>query len=342
MTHASRRSVTLMYVALTLFNAAAWGWALVAFRDAPWLLGTAVVAYGLGLRHAFDADHIAAIDNVTRRLVRGRHRPIGVGLYFALGHSTVVVLATAAVAFAASSITGRYGTIARDLGGVLGTAISALFLFAVALMNLAIFVSLLRSYRRLRTGAGYCEQTVERLLNGRGILARLLRPLFRLIRSSRQMIAIGFLFGLGFDTATEIALLGIAAAAAAKGLSASVLMVFPCLFAAGMTLMDATDGVLMASAYGWALADPVRTLRYNLAITLLSVLIALLIGGVEVAGLLAQRSRLPGGPWPIVSRVEAHFSEIGVALALMLIGLWIGSVLLHRGKRRDRLALEPD
>ncbi len=342
MTFDSRRRIVLMVVALTLFNVAAWVWALLAFRHAPWLLGTAVVAYGLGLRHAFDADHIAAIDNVTRRLVRGQQRPIGVGLYFALGHSTVVVLATIAVAFATSAITGRYGMIARDLGGVLGTAISALFLFAIALMNLGIFVSLLRSYRRLRAGGAYCEETVENLLNGRGILARLLRPLFRLIRSSRQMVAIGFLFGLGFDTATEIALLGIAAAAAARGISASVLMVFPCLFAAGMALMDATDGVLMASAYGWALADPARTLRYNLAITLLSVLIALLIGGIEVVGLLAQRSRLPGGPWPLVSQVEAHFSTIGVGLALALIGVWIGSVLLHRGKPRGRLAPQSD
>ena len=342
MTFDSRRRIVLMVVALTLFNVAAWVWALLAFRHAPWLLGTAVVAYGLGLRHAFDADHIAAIDNVTRRLVRGQQRPIGVGLYFALGHSTVVVLATIAVAFATSAITGRYGMIARDLGGVLGTAISALFLFAIALMNLGIFVSLLRSYRRLRAGGAYCEETVENLLNGRGILARLLRPLFRLIRSSRQMVAIGFLFGLGFDTATEIALLGIAAAAAARGISASVLMVFPCLFAAGMSLMDATDGVLMASAYGWALADPARTLRYNLAITLLSVLIALLIGGIEVVGLLAQRSRLPGGPWPLVSQVEAHFSTIGVGLALALIGVWIGSVLLHRGKPRGRLAPQSD
>ncbi len=342
MTFDSRRRIVLMVVALTLFNVAAWVWALLAFRHAPWLLGTAVVAYGLGLRHAFDADHIAAIDNVTRRLVRGQQRPIGVGLYFALGHSTVVVLATVAVAFATSAITGRYGMIARDLGGVLGTAISALFLFAIALMNLGIFVSLLRSYRRLRAGGAYCEETVENLLNGRGILARLLRPLFRLIRSSRQMVAIGFLFGLGFDTATEIALLGIAAAAAARGISASVLMVFPCLFAAGMSLMDATDGVLMASAYGWALTDPARTLRYNLAITLLSVLIALLIGGIEVVGLLAQRSRLPGGPWPLVSQVEAHFSTIGVGLALALIGVWIGSVLLHRGKPRGRLAPQSD
>ena len=342
MTFDSRRRIVLMVVALTLFNVAAWVWALLAFRHAPWLLGTAVVAYGLGLRHAFDADHIAAIDNVTRRLVRGQQRPIGVGLYFALGHSTVVVLATVAVAFATSAITGRYGVIARDLGGVLGTAISALFLFAIALMDLGIFVSLLRSYRRLRAGGAYCEETVENLLNGRGILARLLRPLFRLIRSSRQMYAIGFLFGLGFDTATEIALLGIAAAAAARGISASVLMVFPCLFAAGMSLMDATDGVLMASAYGWALTDPARTLRYNLAITLLSVLIALLIGGIEVVGLLAQRSRLPGGPWPLVSQVEAHFSTIGVALALALIGVWIGSVLLHRGKPRGRLAPQSD
>ena len=342
MTFDSRRRIVLMIVALTLFNVAAWVWALLAFRHAPWLLGTAVVAYGLGLRHAFDADHIAAIDNVTRRLVRGQQRPIGVGLYFALGHSTVVVLATVAVAFATSAITGRYGMIARDLGGVLGTAISALFLFAIALMNLGIFVSLLRSYRRLRAGGAYCEETVENLLNGRGILARLLRPLFRLIRSSRQMVAIGFLFGLGFDTATEIALLGIAAAAAARGISASVLMVFPCLFAAGMSLMDATDGVLMASAYGWALTDPARTLRYNLAITLLSVLIALLIGGIEVVGLLAQRSRLPGGPWPLVSQVEAHFSTIGVGLALALIGVWIGSVLLHRGKPRGRLAPQSD
>ena len=342
MTAVARRPIVVMFLALTLFSAAAWGWALVAFRHAPWLLGTAVVAYGLGLRHAFDADHIAAIDNVTRRLMRGAQRPIGVGLYFALGHSTVVALATAAVALTATAITGRFGGLARDLGGIVGTMVSALFLFAVATMNLAIFLSLLRSYRRVRAGGAYCEDGVERLLGGRGLLARLWSPLFRLIRSSRQMYLIGFLFGLGFDTATEIALLGIAAAAAAKGVSGAVVMVFPCLFAAGMSLMDAADGVLIASAYSWSLADPVRTLRYNLAITLLSVTIALLIAGVEILGLLADRSPHPGAPWSIASRVEAHFSAIGVALALALIAVWIGSALLRRGKTRSRLVLDPD
>ena len=337
-----RRSLRVMFGALALGNAAAWGWALVAFRHAPWLLGTAVIAYGLGLRHAFDADHIAAIDNVTRRLVRGTERPIGVGLYFALGHSTVVALATAAVAIAATTISGRFGGRARDLGGLFGTAASALFLFAIALMNLAIGVSLLRNYRRVRAGGAYCEDDVERLLRGRGILARLWSPLFRLIHSSRQMYLIGLLFGLGFDTATEIALLGIAAAAAAKGVSGSVLMVFPGLFAAGMALMDTADGVLMASAYGWALTDPVRTLRYNLAITLLSVVIALMIGGIEVLGMLAARARGPGASWPIVRQVEAHFSAIGVGLALALFAVWIGSVLVHRGKASGGLALDAD
>lgn len=337
-----RRSLRMMFGALTLFNAAAWAWALVAFRHAPWLLGTAVVAYGLGLRHAFDADHIAAIDNVTRRLVRGTERPIAVGLYFALGHSTVVALASLAVAITTTALTGRFGGLARELGGLVGTTISALFLFAIALMNLAIFRSLLDHYRRVRTGGPYFEEGVEHLLRGRGLLTRLWRPLFRLIRSSRQMFLIGFLFGLGFDTATEIALLGIAAAAAAKGVSGSVVMVFPCLFAAGMVLMDTIDGVLMASAYGWALADPVRTLRYNLAITLLSVTIALLIGGIEILGLLADRAPLPGAAWPAVRGIEAHFSAIGVGLAFAMLTLWIGSLLRHRSKARDRLALDPD
>ena len=340
MNAAPRRSIVTMYLGLTLFNAAAWAWALVAFRHAPWLLGTAVVAYGLGLRHAFDADHIAAIDNVTRRLVRDTQRPVGVGLYFALGHSTVVALATATVAVTATALTGRFGGLARGVGDLVGTTVSAVFLFAIALMNLAIFRSLLRDYRRIRAGGTYCEDGMERLLNGRGILVRLWRPLFRLIRSSRQMVLIGFLFGLGFDTATEIALLGLAAAAAAKGVSGSVVMVFPCLFAAGMMLMDATDGVLMASAYGWALADPIRTLRYNLAITLLSVVIALLIGSIEILGLLADRASLSGAPWLIVRGVETHFSAIGAGLALALIALWIGSVLRHRGQVRGRIALD--
>jgi high-affinity nickel-transport protein len=260
------RSVRL----LIAFNLAAWGWAFIAFHRFPVLLGTAFLAYSFGLRHAVDADHIAAIDNVTRKLMQQGKRPVAVGLMFSLGHSTIVIVGSIAIAGAALALQHRIDGV-REIGGVIGTLVSSLFLFAIAIVNMIVLHSVYRSFQRVRRGEPYVEEDFDLLLGNRGFLSRLFRPMFNLIQSSWHMYPLGFLFGLGFDTATEIGLLGLSAAEASKGLSLSSVLVFPVLFAAGMSLIDATDNVLMLGAYGWAFVKPIRKLYYNITITSVSV-----------------------------------------------------------------------
>jgi high-affinity nickel-transport protein len=320
-------------------NLAAWAWALLAFRGHPALLGAALLAYGFGLRHAVDADHIAAIDNVTRKLMQTGQRPLLVGFFFALGHSTVVALAAAAVAATATLVARRFEAF-REIGSLVGSGVSVLFLFAIAAVNLAILRSVWRTFRHVRRGGRYVEDDFDLLLNSRGLLARLFRPLFRLITQSWHMFPLGFLFGLGFDTATEVSLLGIAASETAKGLSLWSMLVFPALFAAGMTLVDTADGVLMLGAYQWALVNPLRKLYYNLVITSVSVVVAVLIGSVELLGLLADHFGLAGGFWSSAQAVGAHLNEIGFALVALLVATWIGSVAVWRYKRFDAVELE--
>jgi len=313
-----RREIILLYSLLAAANLGAWGWAFLEFGRNPVLLGTAFLAYGFGLRHAVDADHIAAIDNVTRKLLAERRGALGVGFFFSLGHSTVVVAASIAVAFA----TGLYRLHADSfhrIGGVFGAVVSAGFLFAIALANLVTFWSVFKRFRR-----GRPDDIESPVANG-GILARLFRPIFAVVSRSWHMYPLGFLFGLGFDTATEIGLLGISAAEGARGLSVGAMLVFPALFTAGMSLVDTTDGLLMLKAYGWASASPFRRQYYNMAITLISALVALVIGGIEVLGLV-------GLPWP---PAEAHFGAIGSAIVAAFLTLWGGAVLFDRLKRYD-------
>jgi high-affinity nickel-transport protein len=314
-----RREVILLYSFLAAANLGAWGWAFLEFGDDPVLLGTAFLAYGFGLRHAVDADHIAAIDNVMRKLLAERRSALGVGLFFSLGHSTVVVAASIAVAFA----TGLYRLHADSfhrVGGVFGTAVSAGFLFAIALANLVTFWSIFRHFRR-----GRYEDDSELPAATGGILTRLFRPVFAIVSRSWHMYPLGFLFGLGFDTATEIGLLGISAAEGVRGLSVGAMLVFPALFTAGMSLVDTTDSLLMLKAYRWASASPFRRQYYNMAITLVSALVASVVGGIEVFGLV-------GMPW---RPVEAHFGAIGSAIIATFLILWGGAVLFDRLKRYD-------
>jgi high-affinity nickel-transport protein len=221
-----RTAVVGIYVILTAATLAAWAWAFASFHAHPVLLGTALLAYGFGLRHAVDADHIAAIDNVTRKLMQEGQRPVAVGLFFSLGHSTVVVLLSALVALTANALQTRFETF-KEVGGVIGTSVSAFFLLLVAIMNLCILIGTHRVFRQVRAGEPYREEDLDMLLAKGGLLARLLRPLFRLIRRSWHMYPLGFLFGLGFDTATEVALLGISATEASKGLPISSVLIFP-------------------------------------------------------------------------------------------------------------------
>jgi nickel/cobalt transporter (NiCoT) family protein len=237
----------------------AWLWALIAFHDYPVLIGTAFLAYTFGLRHAVDADHIAAIDNVTRKLMQEGKRPVSVGFFFALGHSTIVVLASAVIALATVSLQDRFESF-REIGGLLGTLISVLFLFLVAAANIGVLCSVYRTFQNVRRGAAYREEDLDHLLGQRGLLGRVFRPMFRLVSRSWHMYPLGLLFGLGFDTATEVAVLGIAAVEASRGLPIWSIMVFPALFTAGMSLIDSTDGVLMLGAYGWAFNKPIRKL----------------------------------------------------------------------------------
>jgi high-affinity nickel-transport protein len=323
-----RARIAGLYAILLAANIAAWAWALVAFRGDAVLLGTALLAYGFGLRHAVDADHIAAIDNVTRKLMHEGKRPAAVGFFFALGHSTVVIAASVVVAVTAGGLELSHpGLVAA--GGVVGTAVSALFLFAIAAVNIVVLAGICRLLRR---GGRDGDGELDRFLVRRGLMARLLGRLTRLIGQSWHMYPLGFLFGLGFDTATEIALLGVSAAAAAHGLSVWSTLVFPALFTAGMSLIDTTDGVVMLGAYGWAFANPVRKLYYNLAVTALSVVVALLIGGIEALGLAADRFGLSGGLWDAIAFANDHFGALGYAIVAVFMLGWVGSVVVYRFK----------
>src|ERR1700689_4811767 len=325
-----------VYAMLVAANLAAWLWALIAFHDYPVLVGTAFLAYTFGLRHAVDADHIAAIDNVTRKLMQEDKRPVSVGLFFSLGHSTVVVLASVAVALATGALEGRFASF-KLVGGVIGTLVSAVFLFLVPTANLVIFLSVYRSFREVRRGRAFVEEDLNHLLAQRGFLGRL----FRLVAHSWHMYPLGFLFGLGFDTATEIGLLGISAAEASKGLPIWSIMVFPALFTAGMTLIDTTDGILMLAAYGWAFTKPIRKLYYNLTITFVSVLVAVLVGGIEALGLVADQLKLEGTFWSFIGALNANFGSLGYLIIAIFIGSWLFSVAVYRLGRFDLLEVAP-
>ncbi|MGH8149214.1 MAG: HoxN/HupN/NixA family nickel/cobalt transporter [Steroidobacteraceae bacterium] len=335
-----RRAVAGVYGALLVLNVGAWLWALFVFRHRPVLLGTALLAYGFGLRHAVDADHIAAIDNVTRKLMQEGKRPVTVGFYFAMGHSTVVIIAAAAIAATASALASHFDML-RGIGGVISTSVSALFLLLIAVMNLLIFRGVWLTFHHIRRGGTYAEEDLDLLLNKRGFAARLWRPLFRLVRHSWHMFPLGFLFGLGFDTATEVALLGISATQAALGTSVWIIMVFPALFAAGMSLIDTTDGVLMLGAYDWAFVKPIRKLFYNMTITLVSVVVALLIGGIEALGLIEQQLHLSGLFWGTIGRLNGNFNGLGFIIIGIFVVTWAASVIIYRYKGYEQLEMRP-
>jgi high-affinity nickel-transport protein len=332
----TRAKVIGMYGILLVFNLGAWFWALIAFHQFPVLLGTAFLAYSFGLRHAVDVDHIAAIDNVTRKLMQEGKRPVAVGFMFSLGHSTIVVLGSLAIAATAFALQHRIDAF-RNIGAVIGTLVSTLFLFAIAIVNLIVLLSIYRAFSRLRRGEPYVEEDFDLLLGNRGFLARLFRPAFRMIQSSWHMYPLGILFGLGFDTATEIGVLGISAAEAAKGLSLWSILVFPALFAAGMSLIDTTDNILMLGAYGWAFVKPIRKLYYNITITLISVVVAFAVGGIEALGLLAAQFHLKGTVWDLVNKLNNNFGVLGYFIIGLFAMSWIVSIAIYKWRRFDRL-----
>lgn len=328
-----------IYGVLIGINVVAWLWALVAFHEHPVLLGTALLAYGFGLRHAVDADHIAAIDNVTRKLMQEKKRPVTVGFFFSLGHSSVVVLASIGVAFAASAMQERFEGF-KAIGGVIGTSVSATFLLVIALMNLVILHAIYKAWRHVRQGGAYVEDDFDLLLANRGFMARMFRPVFRLVSRSWHMYPLGFLFGLGFDTATEIGLLGISATQASQGLSPWSIMVFPLLFSAGMSLVDTLDGHLMLGAYGWAYMKPIRKIYYNMTITLVSVVVAVVIGSIEALGLIGDQLDLKGSFWGFIGALNDSFGALGYMIIGIFVVSWAISVMLYRLKGFDRIEVK--
>ncbi len=333
--------IGVLYLLLISLSIAAWVVAYLTFHRQPLLMGMSLVAWSFGLRHAVDADHIAAIDNVTRKLMQCGQRPITVGLMFSLGHSTVVVVASVAIAATALAMKSHMDWL-KEIGGIFGALVSTFFLLAIALMNLLILKALVASLRRVNRGEPYIEEDFDLLLARRGILARIFRLLFRLITRSWHMYFLGLLFGLGFDTATEIGVLGISASGAAHGLRIWSILVFPALFTAGMTLIDTTDGILMLGAYGWAFVKPIRKLYYNIAITSISVIVALIIGGIEGLGLLSEKLQLSGPFWAGIHALSENFGLIGYLIVGVFILGWLCAIAIYRWRRLDEPEVQLD
>jgi high-affinity nickel-transport protein len=322
-------------IVLIAANVLSWAWAFVSFHGHPLLSATALIAYGLGLRHAVDADHIAAIDNVTRKLMQEGKRPVAVGFFFSLGHSTVVVAASLLIALTAGSLRQTFPGLI-EVGGVVGTSVSVLFLFAIAMINVVVLAGVYRVFQQVKRGENYAEDETNVLLARRGWLGRLFRAVFRLISHSWQMYPLGFLFGLGFDTATEVGLLAISAAEASNGLSIWSILVFPALFTAGMSLVDTSDGILMVRAYGWAFVNPVRKLYYNLTITGLSAIAAVVVGAIEALALVREQLGLTGGIWHSIDVAAGNFTALGCIVVGTFAASWLASLVIYRmmGYRR--------
>jgi nickel/cobalt transporter (NiCoT) family protein len=328
-----KRGVLRVYAFLIGFNVLVWLFVLLGAVQYPILLPTAFLAYTFGLRHAVDADHIAAIDNTTRKLMQDGQRPVGVGLFFSLGHSTIVVALSVVIALSAGFVSDVPAL--RSIGGVIGTTVSATFLLVIGFINLVVLVDIYRMFRKVSAGGAYDEATLEDYLNERGLLARIFRPAMRMITRSWHMYPLGVLFGLGFDTASEVALLGLAATSGASHLPIGYILLLPAVFAAGMSLVDTTDGVLMLGAYGWAYVKPIRKLYYNLNITLVSVIIAFAIGGIEALDVIGSELGLTGGLWDALDGLD--FGVVGLAIIGVFIGSWAISTLIYRWKGYDEL-----
>jgi high-affinity nickel-transport protein len=290
-----------------------------AVRADPALLGTGFLAYTLGLRHAFDADHIAAIDNVVRKLAREEQAGHGIGFYFSLGHSTVVFLMAAAAAVVTHWSQASLPALSA-VGGAIGATAAGGFLVLIGVLNLFVWLDIYLIFQRMRRGRDTDTEELERLLLSRGLVMRVTGPLFRFVTRAWHAYPIGFLFGLGFDTASEIALLALAAGAAASALPVWGVLALPLLFAAGMTLMDTSDGIFMTTAYRWAFATPIRKVYYNLTVTGLSVVAALLIGGLELAQVIARAFGLTTGRWARLLALD--FGSLGYLLVALFVLTW--------------------
>src|SRR3989475_3670668 len=331
-----RRRLAGFFGSIGVLHLLGWGLLLIYGASHPGFMWLGGVAYMLGLRHAFDADHISAIDNTTRRLLQGGKKPLGVGFFFSLGHSTVVFLVAVALGFAVKSVVqgvvGGNGEL-RNVGGAVGTLVSGGFLVLIGVLNLVILIDIVRVYRKLRRGEYDRESLDNELMTG-GVMTRLFGRMFRVIEHSWQMYPIGFLFGLGFDTASEVALLAISAGAAAQGLPFTAVISLPLIFAAGMSLMDTTDGAFMSKAYSWAFASPIRKVFYNLTVTSLSVFVALFVGVVELGQILIHALGLRGAAFDMIANFD-FIGKAGYVIVGAFVVAWVGAFAIYKVRRID-------
>jgi len=337
--HGLRTRAMSILAMVAAFNIVAWGFAIMMFHGNAVLLGTAFLAFSLGLRHAVDADHIAAIDNVTRKLMQEGKRSVSIGLFFSLGHSTIVVGLSLMLIASAAGLRDRLGML-EEFGGIFGALLSSVFLLALAAMNFAVLCSVVRAFRHVRRGGRYEEGDLSLPLVRGGLARRLFSRLFAMVNRSWYMYPVGLLFGLGFDTATEIGLLSISAAGSSRGLDTWTIMVFPALFTAGMTLIDTADNVLMVGAYNWSFAKPLRKLYYNITITAISVMVAVLVGGIEVLALLQSQWNLSGWFWDGIGAIGGNFGLLGFGIVLVFALSWATSMAVYKLRRYDESVIK--
>ncbi|SFJ66253.1 HoxN/HupN/NixA family nickel/cobalt transporter [Cellulomonas sp. KH9] len=338
-------SISVMASVVLALTAVGWGVLVLVVAPARFQVdsttvfgvGLGLTAYTLGMRHAFDADHIAAIDNTTRKLMTDGQRPVSVGFWFSLGHSTVVFVLCVLLAFGVRALAGQVedeSSTLQQTTGMIGISVSAVFLLIIGILNLVVLRQILRVFKDMRSGR-YDEATLEHHLNNRGLLNRVLGPATRAVRKPWHMYPVGLLFGLGFDTATEVSLLVLAGGAAAFQLPWYAILTLPVLFAAGMTLLDSIDGCFMNFAYGWAFSKPVRKVYYNITITGLSVAVALLIGGIEVLSIVSERLGLESGPIAWVGGLD--LGHVGFVIVGLFVVTWVVALAVWRfGRVEER------
>jgi high-affinity nickel-transport protein len=343
LTRAERLAIVGVYAAIATATTGGFLLLLLVARSYALFLPLGVLSYTLGLRHGVDADHISAIDNTTRKLLQQEQRPLTVGTWFSLGHSTIVVGMIVALVVAFDAVNSTYGTFA-SVGSVLGTVISGAFLWIIGLINLVIVFEIYRIFQGLRAGR-LSEEALEEQLNKRGFMNRYFGRLFRVVRRPWQMYPVGVLFGLGFDTASEVTVialtLGLSTGLAPVPLWTALLM--PFLFTCGMVAVDTTDGIAMRYAYGWAFLKPIRKIYYNLTITVISVLVAFVIGGLEVLTVLAQELRLGGPFWGSLASVngETAWQYVGFGIIALFVGTWLIAMALYRYRRYEEIGFPP-
>jgi nickel/cobalt transporter (NiCoT) family protein len=330
LTPAEWRRLGWFGAAVLSLHVAGWGLFVYYSQHDPALAGLGTLAYTFGLRHAFDADHIAAIDNTTRKFLAEGKRSLGVGFFFSLGHSTIVFALVGGLAVAANTVNAAIPAF-QSYGGTVGASVSGVFLLTIGLLNLVVLLDIVRIFREMKSGS-YDEARLEARLLDRGFMNRFfIGRVANRVRESWHMYPLGLLFGLGFDTATEVGLLALAAGVATHHVSFLAVISLPILFAAGMCLMDTIDGAFMSQAYGWAFANPIRRIYYNITVTTLSVAAALVIGGIEVLQVMSDKLALRGGVWDWLNGLD--FGSLGYAIVAMFFLTWAVSVAIWKRRR---------